>query len=134
MSALASLACAFPPAKGRDGSLTTIEDISRWGLWATNPLFVRTKADAVRLVVDANMERGTAYGHGNRAAKRQAEAEEVMLAHVLEDPAVIEARQAEEAFQDELEKDCARHRCMDDDLPPEDEEEQEAENEEAFHD
>lgn len=93
MTAATSLACAFPPRHGQRGAATTILDIDHGRHAGAHPLFIRSKREAVRMIVARNMEWGNAYGHGNRAAKRQARAEAVQLESVL--PVGLPLRPAE---------------------------------------
>jgi hypothetical protein len=74
MSALINLACAFPAARNLRGGCTTIADLNH-GIKGADRLFVTSKAAAVTLIVQANMERAAQWGHGNRAAKRAAHIE-----------------------------------------------------------
>lgn len=65
------LACAFSPLKGLKGACTTISDLQ----WARpDPLFCPTKRSAVRLVIAAGFAITESWGHGNKAAKRAANA------------------------------------------------------------
>lgn len=65
------LACAFPPRDGMNGTCTSIEDVARHGVGAADQLFVKTRRDAVRLIVESRMDSAVSYGHGNRARRRQ---------------------------------------------------------------
>lgn len=65
------LACAFPSNRYLFGAATTIEDLSHHGIRRANPLFVPTKSAAVKLIIATHYWLANAYGHGNRAKRRQ---------------------------------------------------------------
>ena len=66
----ALLAVAFPPSQGLRGASTTIADLGspRYG-------FTRfmVRRHALWLIVRQNMDRAIAHGHGNKAARREAQ-------------------------------------------------------------
>lgn len=75
------LACAFPPARGFNGALTTIRDLAQHGLVCANRLFVPTRADAVALILATQYQRAVGRGAGNRAKRRLAKFGIVMTEH-----------------------------------------------------
>lgn len=70
MSANILLAVAFPVARGLHGGATTIADLAHTSDSKSPFGIVNNRREAVALIVEAQMERGQAHGHGNEAKRR----------------------------------------------------------------
>jgi hypothetical protein len=98
------LAIAFPPSMGMNGACSTIADLCRY---FRAGIGYPSKALAVRSVMQAEFWRQMAHGHGNRAARRQAQLEADFEAR--EDAlacSFYDANELTEADVDDME-----HRC-----------------------
>jgi hypothetical protein len=72
ISPMIELACMFPPNRGLNGASTTLTDLASY---FRRPRAWPSKFHAVHLICAAALERVEARGHGNKAARREAQIE-----------------------------------------------------------